>query len=157
MATIKKSRSMCLQECREKDTLVHCWWEWKLVHYEKSKEVPQKTKNITTIWFRNPSPGYLSEENKSEVKWSEVTQSCLTLCDPMDYSLPGSSHGIFQARVLEWVAISFSRGSSPSRDRTWVSRILGRNFTIWAAREVLRKIKTLTKKYRLYHVHCNIT
>ena len=44
---------------------------------------------------------------------SEVTQSCWTLCDPMDYSLPGSSiHGIFQARILEWVAISFSRGSS---------------------------------------------
>ena len=46
-------------------------------------------------------------------KESEVTQSCLILCDPMDCSLPGSSvHGIFQARVLEWVAISFSRGSS---------------------------------------------
>ena len=44
---------------------------------------------------------------------SSVAQSCLTLCDPMDYSLPGSSiHGIFQARVLEWVAVSFSRGSS---------------------------------------------
>ena len=43
-------------------------------------------------------------------KESEVTQSCLTLCDPMDFSLPGSSiHGMFQARVLEWVAISFSR------------------------------------------------
>ena len=42
-----------------------------------------------------------------------VTQSCLTLCDPMDYSLPGSSaHGILQARILEWVAIPFSRGSS---------------------------------------------
>ena len=40
---------------------------------------------------------------------SEVTQSCLTLCDPMDYSLPGSSvHGIFQARVLEWDSIAFS-------------------------------------------------
>ena len=48
---------------------------------------------------------------RSEVKWSEVTQSCPTLCDPMDYSLQGSSvHGIFQARVLEWVAISFSKG-----------------------------------------------
>ena len=47
-------------------------------------------------------------------KWSRsVAQSCLTLCDPMDCSLPGSPvHGIFQARVLEWVAISFSRGSS---------------------------------------------
>ena len=44
---------------------------------------------------------------------SEVAQSCLTLCNPMDCSLPGFSvHGIFQARVLEWVAISFARGSS---------------------------------------------
>ena len=49
----------------------------------------------------------------SEVKWSEVAQSCPTLLDPMDHSLSGSSvHGIFQARVLEWTAISFSRGSS---------------------------------------------
>ena len=52
------------------------------------------------------------------VKWeSEVAQSCPTLCDPMDCSLPGFSlHGILQARVLEWVAISFSRGSSRPRD-----------------------------------------
>ena len=62
---------------------------------------------------------------------SEVAQSCPTLGDPMDCSLPGSSvHGIFQARVLEWVAISFSRGSSRPRDRTQVSRIVGRRFTI---------------------------
>ena len=47
------------------------------------------------------------------VKESEVTQSCPTLCDPVDCSPPGSSvHGILQARILEWVAISFSRGSS---------------------------------------------
>ena len=46
-----------------------------------------------------------------------VAQSCLTLCDPMDYSLPGSSvHGILQARILEWVAIPFSRVSSQPRD-----------------------------------------
>ena len=44
---------------------------------------------------------------------SEIPQSCLTLCDPVDCNLPGSSvHGILQARTLEWVAISFSRGSS---------------------------------------------
>ena len=44
---------------------------------------------------------------------SEVLTSCPTLCDPMDYGVLGSSiHGIFQAGVLEWVAISFSRGSS---------------------------------------------
>ena len=59
--------------------------------------------------------------------WSEVAQSCLTLCDPMDCSLPGSSvHGIFQAKILEWVAISFFRGSSQPRDWTRVSHIVGR-------------------------------
>ena len=59
-----------------------------------------------------------------EVKWSEVAQSCPTLCDPMDCSLPGSSvHGILQARILEWIAISFSRGSSWPRDQTLVSCI----------------------------------
>ena len=51
-------------------------------------------------------------------------------CDPMEYSPPGSSvHGIFQARMLEWVAISFSRGSSQPRDRTQVSCTAGRFFT----------------------------
>ena len=58
-----------------------------------------------------------------------VTQLCPTLCDPMDCSPPGSSvHGVLQARILEWVAISFSRGSSWPRDWTWVSRIAGRFF-----------------------------
>ena len=53
-------------------------------------------------------------------------------------SLPGSSvHGTFQARVLEWVAISFSRGSSWPRDRIPVSRIISRCFTVWATKEVL--------------------
>ena len=64
------------------------------------------------------------------VKWSEVAQLCPTLCDSMNCSLPGSSvHGIFQAIVLEWIAISFSRGSSRPRDRTRVSRIVDRHFT----------------------------
>ena len=70
------------------------------------------------------------------VKWSEVVQSCPTLCDPVDCSLPGSFlHRILQARILEWVAISFSRGSSWPRDRTGVSRIAGRRFNLWATRE----------------------
>ena len=69
-------------------------------------------------------------------KWSEVAQLCLTLCDPMDCSLSGFSvHGIFQVRVPEWVAISFSRGSSWPRDRTQVSHIAGRCFTLWGTRE----------------------
>ena len=66
---------------------------------------------------------------KPEVKWSEVGQSCPTLCDPMDCSLPGFSvHGILQARILERVAFSFSRRSSQPRDRTVVSCLVGRRF-----------------------------
>ena len=87
--------------------------------------------------------------------WSEVTQSCPTLCDPLDCSLPGSSHGIFQARVLEWVAISFSRGSSPPRDRTWVSRIVGRSFTIWATREVVIHAAAAAKSLQSCLTMCN--
>ena len=62
-----------------------------------------------------------------------VAQSCLTLFDPMDCSLPGSSlHGILQARILDWGAIFTSRGSSQPRDWTQVSCIAGRFFIIWA-------------------------
>ena len=65
-----------------------------------------------------------------------VTESCPTLYDPMDHRPPGSSvHGILQARILEWVAVSLSRGSSWLRDGTWVSCIAGRFFTIWATKE----------------------
>ena len=55
----------------------------------------------------------------------KVTQSCLTLCDPMAYTV----HGILQARILEWVAFPFSRESSQPRDQTQVSRIAGGCFT----------------------------
>ena len=60
----------------------------------------------------------------------KVSQSCPTLWDPMD-----CVHGILQAKILEWGAISFSRGSSLLRDRTWVSHIAGGFFTSWATRE----------------------
>ena len=74
--------------------------------------------------------------------WSEVAQLCPALCDPMDCSPPGSSvHGILQARILEWVAISFSRGSSWPRDRTQVSRTAGRHFYLWATREAPNHLK----------------
>ena len=66
---------------------------------------------------------------------SEIIQSCPTLCDTVDNSPPGSSvHGILPARILEWVAISVSRGSSGPRDRTQVSRIADRRFNLWATR-----------------------
>ena len=59
-------------------------------------------------------------------------------CDPMDCSPPGSSvHGIYQAGILEWVIISFSRGSSWPRDRTQVSHIADRFVSVWATREAL--------------------
>ena len=55
----------------------------------------------------------------------------VALCDPVDRNPPGSSvHSILQARILEWVAVPFSRGSSQLRDRTWVSLIAGRFFTV---------------------------
>ena len=66
----------------------------------------------------------------------------------MDCSLLGSSaHGIFQAIVLEWIAISFSRGSSRTRDRTWVSRIVFRRFTTWVTRELQNDEHKHIKKF----------
>ena len=59
-----------------------------------------------------------------------LLQWCLTPCDPMDCSPPGSSvHGLLQARILEWVAVPFSRGSSQPQDRTQVSCTAGEFFT----------------------------
>ena len=73
-----------------------------------------------------------------------VTQSCLTLCDPMDGSSPDSSvHRTLQARILKWVTIPFSRGSSQPKDRTQVSHIAGRFFTIWPQRNPKVTLKYL--------------
>ena len=92
--------------------------------------------------------------------------SCVRLfVDPMDCSLLGFSvHGIFQARVLEWVAISFSRGSSWPRDWTQVFCIAGRRFNLWATREASHQvvgIKTIVtevdgfwKFYHLSNIYC---
>ena len=94
---------------------------------------------VTFTIYHSKASGYIYGivYNYSSEKWKWVAQSCPTLCDTMDCSLPGSSlHGIFQTRVLEWVAISFSRGSSWPRDRTGVSHIVGRYFIVWATREV---------------------
>ena len=73
-----------------------------------------------------------------------VIQSCLTLCNPMDCSPPGSSvHGILQVRILEWVAMPSYKGSSQPRDWTQVSYIAGRFFTSWATREASSLIQPL--------------
>ena len=92
---------------------------------------------------------------KEKVKWSEVAQSCPTLCDPMDCSLPGSSvHGIFQARVLEWIAFSFSSRSSRPRDGTQVSRVVDSRFTVWATREVQEKLGLEKRSRTLLYSAC---
>ena len=83
------------------------------------------------------------------LKWSEnwvkIAQSCPTLCNPMDYTV----HGILQARILEWVAFPFPRGSSQPRDWTQVSCIADGFFTSWATREALVTCQSLL----FYHPH----
>ena len=97
-------------------------------------------------------------------KLSEVAQSCRTFCDSMDCRLRGfSPHGIFQARLLEGVAVSFSRGSSRPRDQNRVSSTAGRLFTNWATRGALYKlrecinshmyIRELTKGRYMSYIH----
>ena len=117
------------------------WWTLRKLRTEKS------TYHLAAIRFQ-PSlcwapvelrmwknTGYWTWITESE---GEVAQSCPTLCNSMDCSLPGSSiHGILQARVLEWDAISFSRGSSWPGDRTRVFHTAGRRFSIWVTREVI--------------------
>ena len=78
-----------------------------------------------------------------------VAHLCPTLCHPIDCSLPGSSvQGIFQARILEWVAISFSTGPAWLWNWTWVSYTAGRFFTIWATREAPWSAKAAITKHR---------
>ena len=93
---------------------------------------PIRGKLCLRLCFLNFVFYYLHRKGKKE---SEVTQLCPTLCNSMDCSLPGSSiHGIFQAGVLEWKFSSPGESSRP-RDRTQVSHITGRHFTIWATRK----------------------
>ena len=77
--------------------------------------------------------------SKPEVVWVKVAQPCLTPCDPMDYTV----HVILQARILEWVAFPFFRGSSQPRDGTQVSCIAGGFFTSWATREAQKWLRAL--------------
>ena len=78
------------------------------------------------------SSGHISQQAKIPL-FFQKSESEIALCDPMDYTV----HWILQARILEWIAIPFSRGFSQPRDRTQVSRIIGKIFTSWATREAL--------------------
>ena len=115
----------------------HFLFQGTFLTEESNPGIMQADSLLTELWGK-PQP----------YAWSEVKSlSCVQLfATPMDCSPPGSSvHGIFQARILEWVAISFSRGSSQPRDQTRVSRIVGRRFTIWATREALPYAKINSK------------
>ena len=113
--------------------------EWVVIPFSRGSSRARNQTRVSCItggFFTSWATGKPLIPHKN--KTSEVAQSCPTLCDPMDCSLQRSTvHGIFQARVLEWAAISFSRGSSQPRDGTWVSHIVGRCFTIWTTREVI--------------------
>ena len=99
----------------------------------------QSVQSLSCVWlFVTPWTAACQASLRKEE--TEVAQSFPTLCNPVDCSLPGSSvHGILQARILEWVAISFSRASSQPRD-TQVSCIAGRCFILWATREAFPKL-----------------
>ena len=97
------------------------WAQWN-THMPLTEGVIWATDSLQHIHLVISSP------RKVKVK---VDQSCPTLCDLMDYTV----HGILQARILEWVAFPFSKGSSQPRDRAQVSLIAGRLFTSWATRE----------------------
>ena len=125
-----------------------------VTHFAQVILIPEKWKTAAVCCGYHGTAGLLfnflvftSSHNLFYVCWWRclVTKLCLTLCDPMDCSLPGSSvHGILQARIMERVTISFSRGSSRSRDRTHVSCI-GKWFPYhWATREAPRFPRLLT-------------
>ena len=139
---LQPTRLLCPWDSPGKNTGVHC-------HALLQGIFPTQGLNLHLLCLLHWQAGLFTTSTrtgKRKICWPqkatnvserEVAQSCLTLCDPMDCSLPGSSvHGIFQAIVLEWIAISFSKGSSQPRDQTQVSRIVDRRFTVWATRAV---------------------
>ena len=88
---------------------------------------------LTLLYSRN-------QHNIIKQLWKFWSISHVRLCDPKDCSPPSSSvHGILQARILEWVTISFSRGSSQPRDWTWLSLIAGRLFINWDSKNKIFK------------------
>ena len=129
------------ESSKEKELTKHCL-EQSLGKERESMAGTSKRLRVEVIQFESIHMRYckLSKlispwgPTKSFMKVKEkvkVAQSCLILCHPMDYTV----HGILQARILEWVAVPFSRGSSQARDWTQVSCIAGRFFTSWATRK----------------------
>ena len=125
------------------------WEQWQILFSWAPKSL-----QMVTAAMKLKDACSLEEKLWQSWKWksgSEVALSCLTLCNPLDCSPPGFSvHGIFQARILEWGAISFSRRSSRLRDWTWVSCIGGRRFTVWTTLEVQINVVYSNTKHQIY-------
>ena len=132
-------------------------------------ELSLQNGNVVDIRAFNPLPPWCLEENISMQSHTHTLtcvhvpaqslQLCPALCNPIGYSVPGSSvHAILQARILEWVARPFSMGSSQLRDWTCVSCIAGRFFTHWATWEVSTHMHTHThthaRKFLEYLISC---
>ena len=124
--------------------------KWMRMSFPKKWHQFSSVQSLSCVWLfaspwtaapRPPCPSPTPGAYSNSCPWSQWCHptisfsvvpffSHLRFYYPLDYSPPGSSvHGIFQARILEWVAISFSRGTSRPRSRTWVSCIAGRFFT----------------------------
>ena len=110
------------------------------------KEPEKSIRIYSSIWLNHFAESLKVTCCKLTVCACSVTQSCLTLCNPMDCSPPGSPvHGILQARILEWVAISFSRGFFQPRDPAWVSCVSCIGRLIFS---ILKKNANLKKRER---------
>ena len=121
--------------------LAQCRAEWITNWNQDCREKYQQPQ--TYRWYH--SNGRNQRETKEPLDETEVkvTQSsCPAICDPMDYTV----HGILQARILERIAVCFSRESSQPRDRTQLSHIAGRIFTSWATRKAWWEWKRRAKK-----------
>ena len=177
MALFKETTgNKCQWGWGENRTLIHSWWECKLMQQLHKQRFLKKLKiqlpwvgwmasptRWTWVWVNSGSwrwtgrPGvlrFMGSQSRTRLSgWTELnwwpsnsipvyeseSVSCSVIpppCGPMACSPPGSSvHGILQARILGWVAMSFSRGSSQPREWTQVSHITGRFFTVWATGE----------------------
>ena len=125
-------------DCSSPDSSVHGILqvrilEWVAIPFSRGSSWPRDWTWVSCVSCTTGRFFTTVPPRKPKVK-VKVAQSCPTLCDPMDYTV----RGILQARILEWVAIPFSRGSSWPRDWTWVSYIADRFVIIWAIREALK-------------------
>ena len=129
-----------------------------------SKFKKQRLQEFSTLWALALVFLYSPTSYTTLLSFSLVSQPCPTLCNPMDCSPPGLSvRGILQTRILEWVAIPSSRGSSQPRDRIQVSHIVGGFFTDWATREAQKYWSGSpsliqgffpTQEWNRGHLHC---